>query len=435
MTIHVVQQGETLSSIAGLYQVSEERLVIENGITNPNNLVIGQTIAIIQPSVSYTIREGDTLMGIAKRYQVSVMQLLRNNPYLSDREYIFPGETIVISYETNQKQTIAVSGYAYPFIRRDVLRKTLPFLTYLTVFNYRITETGDLEDINDQEIIDIAKSYGVAPIMLVSTQSQLGVGNLETAKLLLNNPELQERSIDNMIEVLKRKGYYGLNQYFQFYSIDAQDLYVEYIERLSNKVRSEGYHLSVTVTLRQINTDKGIAYEKIDYSRLLPYVDGLSFLTYNWGLNYGPPVCATPVNLLREAMEHIITTIPPERIRLGLPVIGYNYPLPYIPGYTFANAITSEAAIDIAVEQGVSIEYNVIAEAAYFYYFVDEQSMHNVWFKDGRSIDALLGFVPEFGISGGSIWNIMYFFEQLWSILNYKYEIQKIQDLNDPLDK
>ena len=75
-------------------------------LNNPNNLVIGQTIVILFPLITYIIQEGDTLGAIAQIYQVTVMQLIRNNPYLSERVYLIPGKTIVISYETTIRELI-----------------------------------------------------------------------------------------------------------------------------------------------------------------------------------------------------------------------------------------------------------------------------------------------------------------------------------------
>ena len=97
MTIHVVQKGDTINSIADQYGVSVDRLILENGINDPDILVVGEALVILYPEITYTIREGDTLDGIADRYGITIFQLLRNNPYLSDREYIYPGEIIVIS--------------------------------------------------------------------------------------------------------------------------------------------------------------------------------------------------------------------------------------------------------------------------------------------------------------------------------------------------
>ncbi len=136
MIIHVVQPDETLNSISDNYKIPIDRLILENGITNPGNLAIGQTIVIVQPEVLYTVQAGDSLESIAAQHNVTPMELLRNNPYLSDREYLYADETIVISYQTDKTRTIATSGYIFPYIDKSVLIKTLPFLTYLNIFNY-----------------------------------------------------------------------------------------------------------------------------------------------------------------------------------------------------------------------------------------------------------------------------------------------------------
>uniref|UniRef100_UPI0028B10B06 LysM peptidoglycan-binding domain-containing protein n=1 Tax=Lacrimispora sp. TaxID=2719234 RepID=UPI0028B10B06 len=102
MIIHVVQPDETLYSISEYYEIPVDRLILENGITNPDNLAIGQTIVIVLPETLYTVQDGDTLDSIAEQHGTMPMELLRNNPYLSDREILYVGESIVISYQTNK---------------------------------------------------------------------------------------------------------------------------------------------------------------------------------------------------------------------------------------------------------------------------------------------------------------------------------------------
>ena len=101
-----VHKGQTISTIAKNYNILPKRLIFDNGINNPNNLVIGQTIVILFPLITYIIQEGDTLGAIAQIYQVAVLQLLHNNPYLSERGYLIPGKTIVITYETTIRELI-----------------------------------------------------------------------------------------------------------------------------------------------------------------------------------------------------------------------------------------------------------------------------------------------------------------------------------------
>jgi len=179
MIIHVVQPGETINSIADKYEILADRLILDNDLTNFKDLVVGQTIVVAIPLQTYVVQEGDILMNIASKHGVTLLQLYRNNPFLSDRKFIYPGETLVISYHNNAKK-ISTNGYAFEFIDKDILKKTLPFLTYLSIFGYRFLENANIEEINDTEIIKMAKDYGVAPIMVLSTSTLQGVVSVDT---------------------------------------------------------------------------------------------------------------------------------------------------------------------------------------------------------------------------------------------------------------
>lgn len=143
MTIHVVQQGETLSTIAEQYGVTPERLIIDNELPNPDNLVVGQSMIVRIPTAVYTIRAGDTLDGIAQANNVTVDEILRNNPWAAGEDTLVPGQTLLIGYDEGPKlDTALINGYLYPFIDRVVHRKSLPFLTYQSLFTYGFTPQG-----------------------------------------------------------------------------------------------------------------------------------------------------------------------------------------------------------------------------------------------------------------------------------------------------
>ncbi|MDF2514586.1 MAG: Peptidoglycan-binding lysin domain protein [Herbinix sp.] len=434
MIIHVVQPGETINSISALYNIPVGRLILENGINNPDNLVIGQTIVIVQPELVYAIQAGDTLLSIAEQHDVSVMDLLRNNPYLSDREYIYPGETIVISYQTNKIRTIATSGYAFPYINRAVLRKTLPFLSYLTIFNYRVTSEGDIMiGDDDSELIQLAKNYGVAPMMFISTFTREGTSSSEVIFNILNNLKVQDQVIDNTLSILKSKGFYGVNIYAEYINLENIDIVADYLKRAADIFHAEGYRVLITVT-PQMNLDSQmISFDKLDYSKLAESVDAVVFASYEWGRSFSFPSSIAPVNVLRGLLDFAVKIVPPKKIFIGLITIGYDWQLPYVPGASVANAITPESAIQIAAEYGATIQFNEAAQAPYFYYMDGEQQLHVIWFKDARSYEAIAGLVPEYGLQGLSIWTIMNFNTQMWFVINTEYDIEKVTNINSPL--
>lgn len=427
MIVHVVQQGDTVISIANQYGVSAQRMILDNGLQESAELVQGQTIVIVYPKQTYTVQEGDTLQKIADENNIDVLQLLRNNPYLSDREYIYPGETLVISYDNN-KGKITTNGYANTFIEDNTLTRTLPFLSYLSIFGYRTTNEGDIIGIEDKDIINLARDYHVAPIMIVSSFTEQGGVHPEVNRFLYNESYVN-RHIDNIIRTLERKGYYGVNVTYQYINEDNRSVYESYTKKLSERLKQEGYLLLITISEKFIiNADK-VTFEKIDYTNISQMVDGFTLLNYNWGYSYGPPGPVVSVFLMKQFIDHIVKMIPPEKIEIGIPIIGYDWELPYIIGVTKASSLTLSSAVALAGNAGVAILFDEVSQSPYFEY-IDNRSgvprRHVVWFIDARTINAILDMVSEYGFKGTGIWNIMNYYAQNWLIMNSEYKIETL---------
>src|SRR5262245_34700843 len=92
--IHIVQAGETLTSIANHYGVTIDAIVAANKLASPDAIYVGQKLIIPlggsggasngtvpQSSVpgTYTVQPGDTLIGIAEKFGVSVDDLMKAN--------------------------------------------------------------------------------------------------------------------------------------------------------------------------------------------------------------------------------------------------------------------------------------------------------------------------------------------------------------------
>jgi len=430
MIIHVVQPGETIHSISEYYKIPVDRLILENGLTNPGNLAIGQTIVIVQPETLYTVQPGDTLESIAKQHGTTTMELLRNNPHLSDRKFLYNGETIVISYQTNRTRSITTIGYTFPYIDRPILIKTLPFLTYLTIFNYRVTNEGEIIFIaDDTELIDLAKTYGVAPMMFVSTLSDGGIVNPEVTNTILNNPSVQDHFIENALQIMKTKGFCGINIYVERINYENLNSFAEYLSRASERFHSEGYKILITVTPIANIESPNVSFEKIDYGKLTESVDGIIFSSYDWALSYSYPNSIFPVNVLRELLDYAVSIIPPEKIIFGITTLGYDWILPYVPGVTEAAAISDSRVIEIAADNGITIQFNEEAQSPYFFY-TENGFLHLVWFKDARSFDSRAELVEEYDLQGVSIWTIMRFSTQMWLIINTRFYIERLPGIN-----
>ena len=423
MIIHTVKPGETVYSIASLYGISAERIILTNELIPPYALAVGQTLVILFYNQTYTVKPGDTLSSIASDFGTTTEVLLRNNPNLNGVPLIYPGQTIVISYSQDKEGSMEVNGYSYTFINRETLRKTLPYLTFLTVFTYGFTPEGELIIPDDTELVNTAKAYNVAPIMLISTLGEDGVFNNNLSSALFASEEAQSKLIANIIENMRAKGYRGLDIDFEFVYPEEKDAYVAFVRKTAAALRAEGYITIVSLAPKTSADQPGLLYEAHDYRRLGEAADAVLLMTYEWGYKYSTPMAISPINKVREVLDFAVTQIPPDKIFVGVPNYGYDWPLPFVMGETEAKTISNVEAVNIAVQNGAEIQYSEESQAPFFYYTDESGVAHEVWFEDARSIRAKLALVPEYGLRGASFWNILNYFPQNWAVLNLLYSI------------
>ncbi len=430
MTIYTVQPGDTVQSISQKFEVPQAQIIATNELENPTQLSVGQSLVIQFPEQTYTVEEGDTLEWIARGFNTTVDALQRNNPQLAGRETIYPGQTLVISYGQPPLGEISVTGFAYPYISDEVLLRTLPYLTYLSIFSYGLNPDGTLippEGGGDQRLVDAAVDGGVIPLLMLTSLSADGTFSNELINSILSDPTLQQNVIANTVETVKRMGYGGVDVDFEYISPQYAQAYADFVSALRTAL-GEGYTVFTDLAPKTSAEQPELLYAGHNYRALGQAADDVLLMTYEWGYQFGPPLPVSPIDQVRGVIEYALTEIPGEKISIGIPTYGYDWTLPFERG-TAAEPLSAQAAVARAFEKKAQIQYDEIAQAPYFTYWQRDQNgtprEHIVWFQDARSADALLRLVREYGLNGAGIWNIMRWFPQVWAILNQLYTIRK----------
>ncbi|MBR5252827.1 MAG: LysM peptidoglycan-binding domain-containing protein, partial [Clostridia bacterium] len=394
-------------------------------------LVVGQDLVILFPTVTHTVRGGETLERIASMYGVSLLDMYRNNPILGGLPSIYPGQVLNISYETPPLGEISSNGYAYPTIDQAVLRRTLPYLTYLSVFSYGIRDDGSLIPPEGDEagVLALAREYGTVPLLVLTSLTERGTFSSKLAAEVLANEELETAVINSVVSTVAQKGYGGVDVDFEYIPGEYKEAYAAFVDRLSHALGEE-YKVFVSLAPKYSADQQGLLYAGHDYGLLGAAADNALLMTYEWGYTYGPPLPVSPINEVRRVIDYAVTEIPREKIFVGIPNYGYDWPLPYVRGESKANSLGNVEAVQLALDRGVSIEYDQTAQAPFFTYYdrpetYDDAIEHIVWFGDARSSEAMLRLVSEYGLDGTGVWNIMKYFPSLWSVMNSLYSIRK----------
>ena len=423
MVIHVVAPGCTLFSIAEAYGVPFSLLAIDNGLSAPYRLAVGQALVVQFPRLAHTVRPGETTSAIAAQYGISLRQLLRNNPVLGGNTLIYPGQTLVIAFQGEKLGALTVNGYAYPFIGQREIQALLPYLTYLTPFTYGITSQGELIPPDDSTLISTALQSGTAPLLHLSTLTEEGGFSNELASLVLNDMAVQDALIDNLEETVLERGYQGLDVDFEFIFPQDAGAYADFLGRLTAHFNPMGYPVIAALAPKTSADQKGQLYEGHNYRAIGEAVNRAFLMTYEWGYTYGPPMAVAPLPNVQQVVEYALTEIPAEKLWLGIPNYGYDWTLPFVQGESRARSLSSQEAVALAIRYSAEIQYSVQAQSPFFYYTDEGAAAHVVWFEDARSIRAKLALVPRYGLSGVGYWNLMRAFPQNWRVLNALYDI------------
>ncbi len=426
MTIHVVQPGETLGTIAEQYGITPERLIIDNELPNPENLVVGQSMVVRIPTKVHTVVEGDTITGVAETYDITTDQLLRNNPWAAAQEFLEPGQILLIDYEKDPViDTALIIGYLYPFIDRGVHRMTLPFLTYQSLFTYGFTPQGALLPIDDEELIATGYEAGVPPIMVLAPMNEEMNFDTQIAHDMFVNTEGQNLLIENIITTMQEKGYVGLDIDFEFIQPEDKELFIGFISNVKLRLEPLGFLTLVALAPKTSGEMTGLLYEAHDYPAIGAIADLVLLMTYEWGYLFGPPMATAPHNNVRQVLEYGVSTIPADKILMGIPNYSYDWALPFIQGESMAEALSNQEAVARAAQYGVTIEFDQIAQAPFYFYTNEQGIEHVVWFDDARSMDAKLRLIAELQIRGAGIWQIMDFFPALYMVINELFTIEE----------
>ena len=421
--IHVVRSGETVYSIARQYGVDPRRLLVDNGVPETGGLAVGQTLTVRFPRQVYAVRQGDTLSSVARTFGVTVRQLYRRNYQLGGQDTLIPGQTLVISYLGEKLGGITTNSYAYPYIDRRLLDASLPYMSCLTPFTYGITASGGLLPLEDGVLLSAAGALGSLPLMHLSSMTEEGQFDNQRSSLVLTDAQVQRAFIASVMEAVRQKGYRGVDVDFEFVPAQERQAYVEFVAALRRELAPMGYPVLVALAPKTYAAQPGLLYEGHDYKGLGAAADFVLLMTYEWGYSYGPPMAVAPIPQVRQVLDYAVTEIPPGKILLGIPNYGYDWPLPFRQGETRARSLSNQEAVALAVRYGAEIQYDETAQSPFFYYTAEDGLSHMVWFEDGRSMEAKLLLVSEYGFLGAGYWNLMRPFAQGWTVLDGLYEV------------
>lgn len=423
MFIHVVSPGESLFGIASSYGVTVSSIMQVNELPSPSQIVPGLALVIPSDVLFHIVRPGESLWSIAQMYAISADELAAANA-IDSGAYIYPGDVLRIPQKV--RPVIEVNAYIYMLGQQaaPIVRDAGRYLTYLSPFAYLIREDGNLQPIEDVPAIQAAISVGAVPMMSITNFTSTARGE-NLASVVLNSPQIIESLLNNIVRIMRQKGYRGLNIDFENVLPADRVAYNNFLETAVSRLHREGYFVSTALAPKISTEQAGLLYEAHDYEAHGRIADFVVLMTYEWGWRGGPPQAISPINEMRRVLDYAVTLIPKNKILLGFQIYARDWLVPHMRGQE-AETFSNQEAVRRAIRYGAVIQFDPVSQSPFFRY-VDEQGRgHEVWFEDARSAQAKFDLVKEFDLRGISYWALGYPFPQNWALLDDNFIITKL---------
>ena len=377
----------------------------------------------------YVVKQGDSLYSIANRFRVNPTTLANVNE-LTNPDVLVIGQTIVIPDAPNpNRPTIETNGYVEWYTDKpsqsllDEVTKRGPLLTYMMPFSYDVKRDGSLTPLDWSGLDQIAKDQNMVSAIVISNIED-GAFSDTLAQDIFASTAVQDKLIQNILAEAKAKNAKDIHVDFEYLRKEDRQNYVDFLKRL--KAAAQGLTLSAALAPKTSADQPGKWYEGHDYKKIAEVVDFVVIMTYEWGYSGGPPMAVSPIGPVRKVLTYALTEMPANKIMMGQNLYGYDWTLPYKPGNPPAQAISPKRAVELARERNAAISYDAVAEAPYFNYWRDGKE-HVVWFEDARSIEAKFELLQELGLKGISYWHMGFPFPQNWVVLNEMFHVKKRQ--------
>lgn len=361
--------------------------------------------------------------------------------------------------EDELKNGYEIFGFA-PYWTLDKLDNIdFNVLTTLAYFGVEVDSDGLLikdggyNNFHSEKATNLFKKAHKNGTRVVLTLTQMDNAKIES---FLDSPTAQKKAIDESVNLVLGRGIDGVNIDFE-YSGNPGDEYRNkfsaFVKNLSQKMHSAHDEAHVTVS---VYASAGKTRQLYDLSLLSNSTDGIFMMAYDFATAGSENAIPTsPLYGHKDgqywydvstAVEDFLKVMPKEKLILGLPWYGYNYPVgsPQIKapkdygyyayaynrrGYRYSYFVPRQgahaqtytlASENITPEQEGWDEKGQVGWKAY----KDESGQWRMIFLDDvRSLGVKYDFAKEKGLGGVGMWALGFDHgkKELWTLLNDKF--------------
>jgi len=265
--------------------------------------------------------------------------------------------------------------------------------------------------VEDKKILRLAKKKKIDVMPLV-VQANF---NITLMSHILNNPEYQDKIIEDLIDEAKDNKYIGWQFDFEGIYHKERDLYVEFVKKANKDFKKEGLKFSVAVIPR--TTPYNDSSEEQDWSSgynikgIAENSDFVSIMSYDDPLSLGP---VSSMQYLKKVVGDTLQYVEPNKISMGIPLYCWQYEVGKSKKVASVVYEVAKATQKKYKDNGVGSFYTDFYEAEIFAFIKKDTGVNYIWCDNTKSVGVKLDYAKQLGLRGASFWAIGQEDEKMW---------------------
>ena len=250
----------------------------------------------------------------------------------------------------------------------------------------------------DTRAYDLIKASGVKvmPMLSNSFNAQFNGAALHR---IMNDPKKTDRLINDVLKLLKRNNFAGINVDFEELQEDNNEVLSKFEKKLYTALHQNG--LLVTQNVSPFNED-------YNYKELAKYNDYLFLMAYDQHSESTKPGPVSSQKWIQNAVNKLSTKVPPSKIVLNLAGYGYDW------GKDTTESLSYQEALTLARESDGKIKFDNDTYNCHFKYYDGKDLLHDVYFTDAGTNFNTIRFAVEFGLAGTALWRLGSEDDRIW---------------------
>ena len=294
----------------------------------------------------------------------------------------------------------------YPYLKRYGSN-----INQLGIFEIPIQNNGTLLGRPSRRLIKEAHAMGIKVILVVSNLTPQGQFSTALMGRLVRDQEFANLVWQNIRNVLVEYQCDGVNFDLEKATPADRSLFSKLITDWSARFKRENFRVSIDVPAKTSNDPLNEWRGAFDYKALGQAVDEVIIMVYeeHWASSEAGSVASIP--WANEVLNYALLNIPPQKIYMGIPMYGYDW-----PETGKGRVIGYPRAIELARRHGAPLRWDSGQHSTYFRY----ETMgvrHIVYIEDPRSLRDKLDLALQKGIRGVALWEMNLSYPSFWEVL------------------